>query len=131
MTNILLHLQENLWKSALHHQEKAYAQCLPPKPIFIAFFENDNGFVFAHYHEAEKIEEKIQNDLGVTLRCFPLDNQTTAPCIFTKKTKGVWRFSPGHIDYFIDALEIYNLLLAPPTEIGFLLHFPFNSNLIF
>ena len=33
------------------------------------------GFVMAHFNGDPKLEERIKNDLAVTVRCIPLDGQ--------------------------------------------------------
>ncbi|MEE2770164.1 MAG: proline--tRNA ligase [Pseudomonadota bacterium] len=52
-------------------------------------FKNNSGFVAGFWHEDKAIETQLKKDLSVTVRCFPLDNKETGPCIFSGKT-GRW-----------------------------------------
>lgn len=53
---------------------------------FYEFFKNDGGFALAHFCEDPEIEAKIKQDLSVTTRCIPFDDQGgPGKCIFTGK----------------------------------------------
>jgi prolyl-tRNA synthetase len=62
------------------------------KEEFYEFFTPENpdqpeihgGFVMAHYSGEPELEEKIQSELKVTVRCIPqTDNPEPGVCIFT------------------------------------------------
>lgn len=50
---------------------------------FYDFYQSSNGFVNAHWCGDRAIEEKIKQDLGVTIRCLPLNHSGPGKCIFT------------------------------------------------
>ena len=51
---------------------------------FYDFFKNSAGFVKAHWNGDPRIEEKIKDDLNVTIRCIPLDDTDgEGTCIFS------------------------------------------------
>ncbi|MDG5814135.1 proline--tRNA ligase [Chitinispirillales bacterium ANBcel5] len=46
--------------------------------------EIHGGFAMAHWNGSKEVEEKIKNDLNVTIRCIPLDaNEEQGKCIIT------------------------------------------------
>ena len=48
------------------------------------FFQNQKGFVKAHWSGEPFIEEKVQKDLGVTIRCIPFEEKRDGgTCPFT------------------------------------------------
>ncbi|MEJ2568549.1 MAG: proline--tRNA ligase, partial [candidate division WOR-3 bacterium] len=64
------------------------------KEEFYDFFTPENpekpeihgGFVLAYYKENEEVEKKIQEDLNVSIRCIPLEeenNKKEGKCLFT------------------------------------------------
>lgn len=79
-------MQKNLLERALHFRD-ANTQEIHSKEEFMNYFKKDNsGFAICHWHEDEKLEEKIQKDLGVTIRCVSGDiKPTKGTCIFSKK----------------------------------------------
>jgi prolyl-tRNA synthetase len=51
---------------------------------FHDYFENDGGFALAHWNGSAEVEAKLKQDLGVTIRCIPFDDQSgSGKCIFT------------------------------------------------
>ena len=67
-------------------------RAIDSKKDFYDFFTPENsakpeihgGFGLAHWNGSREIEEKIKNDLKVTIRCLPLrDSAETGRCIFT------------------------------------------------
>ena len=56
------------------------------KEDFYAFFKGDGGFALAHWSGDAEVEAKIKQDLSVTTRCIPFDDQAgPGTCIFTGK----------------------------------------------
>ena len=41
------------------------------------------GFALAHFNGDVKLEERIKDDLGVTVRCIPLEKSEPGTCPFT------------------------------------------------
>ena len=41
------------------------------------------GFALTHFSGDVKLEERIKNDLGVTVRCIPLEKSEPGTCPFT------------------------------------------------
>lgn len=81
---LLQDMQKTLTEKAIHFQQK-HTKKVNTKKEFYTFFEQDKlGFVLCNYQEEEEIENQLQQDLSVTLRCFPWENSSTpGPCIFS------------------------------------------------
>src|SRR5712692_2777136 len=88
---ILMSIQQNLYDRAKKFQE-ANTRVIESKKEFYDSFTARNaskpeihgGFALAHWNGSREIEEKIKNDLKVTIRCIPLgDSAEIGRCIFT------------------------------------------------
>ena len=107
VAKVATYLQEI--QDALYARAKAYrdehTRTIESKDDFYAFFaepkkakESDptpthGGFALAHYNGDPKLEEKIKDDLKVTVRCLPLEAGESGTCIFTgqpSKQRAVW-----------------------------------------
>lgn len=77
-------LQQNLYQQALDYQQQ-HTHTVESKADFYQFFEQGNGFVWAHWCGDAAIEQQIQQDLGVTIRCLPLEHDGPGVCIFSGK----------------------------------------------
>jgi len=86
---ILDEIQKNLFDWALRFRQENTRQ-IDSKEDFHAFFTPQNpekpeihgGFVYTHWCGNQGCEEKIKTDLGVTIRCIPLDaEKETGRCI--------------------------------------------------
>jgi prolyl-tRNA synthetase len=54
------------------------------KDDFYQFFKGDGGFAMAHWNGSAEIEAKVKQDLSVTIRCIPFENESEpGQCIFT------------------------------------------------
>lgn len=86
ISQILEDMQKSLLEEALKFRNTNTHE-LSSKEEFINYFKNkDSGFAICHWHKDEKLEEKIQKDLGVTIRCIPEDlTHSKGTCIFSKK----------------------------------------------
>src|SRR6266446_866579 len=77
-SDILGSIQQNLYQRALKFRD-ANTRTIDSKEEFYAFFTPKNpakpeihgGFALAHWNGSREIEEKIKNDLKVTIRCIP------------------------------------------------------------
>ncbi|MGR3972967.1 MAG: proline--tRNA ligase [Candidatus Rhabdochlamydia sp.] len=74
---ILDEMQHNLYIKALSHQE-AHITSLNSQEAFYTHFQSEEtgkkeGFVTAHWSGDPEVERKIKEELGVTIRCIPLD----------------------------------------------------------
>ncbi|HEY1811202.1 MAG TPA: proline--tRNA ligase [Kofleriaceae bacterium] len=90
----LQEIQDALYARALAYRDEN-TKTIDTKDDFYAFFaepkkakDNDptpihGGFAFAHYNGDPKVEEKIKDDLKVTVRCIPLDAGEPGTCPFT------------------------------------------------
>ena len=73
-------IQQSLFNRALDFR-KAHIQKIDSKKEFYKFFTPKNaenpeihgGFAFTHWNGDPAIEEMVKKDLGVTIRCVPLD----------------------------------------------------------
>jgi prolyl-tRNA synthetase len=99
-SEILGSIQENLYQRALKFRD-ANTRTIDNKEEFYAFFTPKNpakpeihgGFALAHWNGSREIEEKIKNDLKVTIRCIPSSDSEPGRCIFTgqaSKKRVVW-----------------------------------------
>ena len=80
VTHILDSIQQSLFDRALAFRE-AHTRVVDTKDDFYAFFTPANpskpeihgGFALAHWNGSREVEEKVKNDLKVTIRCIPFD----------------------------------------------------------
>ncbi len=87
-------IQQNLYARALSFRD-SYTRRLDTKEEFYDFFtpKNSNkpeihgGFALAHWNGTREVEEKVKNDLKVTIRCIPFDDPAHPPepgnCVIT------------------------------------------------
>ena len=75
-------IQDNLLRRAREFRA-AHSRRIDDKAEFYAFFTPRNaeqpeihgGFAWAHWSGDPAVEEQVRNDLGVTVRCVPLDGE--------------------------------------------------------
>jgi prolyl-tRNA synthetase len=88
---LLQEIQDSLYKKALALRE-ANTVKIDNEKDFYAFFtpKNENkpeihgGFALAHFSGSTEVEEKLKNDLKVTVRCIPHElDSSPGTCIFT------------------------------------------------
>ena len=92
MGETLADIQRTLCDRARAHRE-AHTVDLDSWDDFVAFFTPSNpdkpeihgGFVRAHWNSSAEVEKRINEELGVTIRCLPLDYEKSGPgpCIVT------------------------------------------------
>jgi len=100
-TEILDSIQDSLYQRALQFRD-ANTRVIESEKEFYDFFTPKNaakpelhgGFALAHWNGSGEVEEKIKNDLKVTIRCIPRE-ATAEPgkCIFTgqpSKQRVIW-----------------------------------------
>jgi len=89
--DVLMSIQKNLYERATKFRDENTRK-IDNQKDFYDFFTPKNsakpeihgGFALAHWNGSREIEEKIKNDLKVTIRCIPLgDSAETGRCIFT------------------------------------------------
>ena len=83
---ILDEIQAKMFEKAKANLE-SNIKTIDSKEMFYEHFKQDKpGFALVHYHPDNKMEEKIQQDLGVTVRCIPLElPKEKGTCPFTGK----------------------------------------------
>jgi prolyl-tRNA synthetase len=88
---LLQDIQDNLYKKALALREQHTVK-IDNEQDFYAFFTPKNadkpevhgGFALAHFSGSREVEERLKNDLKVTVRCIPHDIEVEpGTCIFT------------------------------------------------
>ncbi len=91
--DILMSIQKNLYERAKKFRDDNTRK-IDNKEDFYEFFTPKNsakpeihgGFALAHWNGSREIEEKIKEDLKVTIRCIPPGDRAEASrCIFTGK----------------------------------------------
>jgi len=93
---ILQEMQDALYARALAHRTE-HTKTIDTKEEFYAFFaepkkKKDNdptpihaGFAMTHFSGETELEQKIKDDLKVTVRCIPLGDGEPGTCPFTGK----------------------------------------------
>jgi prolyl-tRNA synthetase len=90
---ILDEIQNSLLNHARDLRDK-HTRVIDAKDEFYNFFTPKNmerpeihgGFAMAHWSADAEVEEKVRNDLGVTVRCIPFDSPSEAgKCIISGK----------------------------------------------
>jgi prolyl-tRNA synthetase len=88
---LLQDIQDNLYKKALALREQ-HTVPIDSEKDFYAFFTPKNadkpeihgGFALSHFSGSTEVEERLKNDLKVTVRCIPRDLPVEpGKCIFT------------------------------------------------
>jgi prolyl-tRNA synthetase len=91
VATILDAIQENLLCRATAFRD-AQTRVIDSKEDFYEYFTPKNaekpeihgGFALAHWNGSAEVEAKIKEDLKVTIRCIPLEeNPEAGTCIFT------------------------------------------------
>jgi prolyl-tRNA synthetase len=88
-------IQDGLFARALAYREQ-FTQIIDTKEEFYKYFtaptvaENaptpiHGGFAMTHFSGEAQVEERIKADLGVTVRCIPLEKSEPGTCPFTGK----------------------------------------------
>jgi prolyl-tRNA synthetase len=95
-------MQQNLFNRAKQFRDQ-HTRTIDSKEEFYDFFTSKNpekpeihgGFALAHWNGSRDVEERVKNDLRVTLRCIPLEDPAqlseAGTCIFTGEP------SPRHV----------------------------------
>lgn len=81
-TSILQEIQDGLLQRAIEHRD-AHTVRIDSKEDFYRFFTPNNpekpeihgGFALAHWNGSAEVEQKIKEDLKVTIRCIPTPGQ--------------------------------------------------------
>ena len=82
--NLLDDIQANIFKKALHHREEL-TYTVDTYDEFKEQIEK-GGFILAHWDGTPETEEKIKEETKATIRCIPLDGDTTpGKCMVTGK----------------------------------------------
>ncbi len=87
---ILASIQQNLLKRATQFRDSNTRE-INSRDEFYEFFTAKNsakpeihgGFALAHWNGSAKVEERIKDELKVTIRCIPLGKGEAGRCIFT------------------------------------------------
>lgn len=93
LPQILDEMQKAIYDRALKHRNENIVK-IDDKEAFYAFFTPENkdrpeihgGFAFTHWCGDPAVEEMVQKDLNVTIRCIPMDmEKEKGICPFTGK----------------------------------------------
>jgi prolyl-tRNA synthetase len=78
-------IQDGLYQKALKFRD-AHTKRIDNKDDFYDFFtkENRGGFAYSHWNGKKEVEQKIKEDLSVTIRCIPLEGEAEeGRCVIT------------------------------------------------
>ncbi|NLP03944.1 MAG: proline--tRNA ligase [Fibrobacter sp.] len=81
ISSLLQEIQDNLFQRARAYRD-SHIRRIDSRDEFYEFFTPANpekpeihgGFAFSHWNGSEEVEQKVKNDLNVTIRCIPLDS---------------------------------------------------------
>jgi prolyl-tRNA synthetase len=103
IATLLQSIQDGLYQRAqafraqhtrrIDDKDEFYAYFTPPRVAENAPTPIHGGFASTHFSGDVRLEEQIKNDLGVTVRCIPLEKSEPGVCPFTGKpspTRVVW-----------------------------------------
>ena len=87
---ILMSIQQSLYERAVKFRDE-HTRKIDKKEDFYDFFTPKNsgkpeihgGFGLAHWNGSREVEERIKNDLKVTIRVIPFGEAEPGKCIFT------------------------------------------------
>jgi prolyl-tRNA synthetase len=93
LTSTLQSIQDTLFERAKSFREQ-HTHRIDSKEEFYEFFTPERveenmptpihgGFALTHFSGEVELEQKIKNDLGVTVRCIPLEKSEPGTCPFT------------------------------------------------
>lgn len=91
VTSLLDDIQQNLFEKARQYREENMVR-IDSKEDFYKFFTPKNsdqpeihgGFALSHWNGDPAVEEKIKEELGVTIRCIPLEgDKEEGHCVIT------------------------------------------------
>jgi prolyl-tRNA synthetase len=78
-------IQNDLYQKAKTFRD-SHIKEINTKEEFYTFFKKEKGFASAHWSGDPSVEERVQKDLSVTIRCIPLEGKKEAGiCPFTGK----------------------------------------------
>lgn len=78
-------IQEDLYTKAKAFRD-SHIKEIDTKEAFYDFFKTDTGFASAHWSGDPAVEERVQKDLSVSIRCIPIDGKKEeGVCPFTGK----------------------------------------------
>ena len=76
-------IQKTLFDRAKAFQQENIVK-IDSKDEFYAFFKGQGGFASAHWNGSAAVEDQVQKDLGVTIRCIPFEGDGEAgSCVIT------------------------------------------------
>jgi len=86
ITEILEDIQETLFDRARARREENTHR-IDSKDDFYELFKGEGGgFALAHWSGDADVEERVKDDLSVTIRCIPVDDEEgEGTCPFTGK----------------------------------------------
>ncbi len=82
LVSTLDEMQTNLFNRAKKFQQDNIA-VINSRDELYEYFQGDSGFALAHWNGDAAIEAQVKQDLGVTIRCMPFENDGPGKCIFT------------------------------------------------
>jgi prolyl-tRNA synthetase len=92
IVDVLAEIQDNLFQRALKFQ-KSHTRRLTSLADLKEYFKKNNGFVESYWGDDPILEEKLKDEIGVTVRCFI--SEEVGPCIVSGK--------PGRLAIFAKA----------------------------
>ncbi|OGT45033.1 MAG: proline--tRNA ligase [Gammaproteobacteria bacterium RIFCSPHIGHO2_12_FULL_41_20] len=83
VVTLLDDIQQCLWQRAQLFQQNNIVTINNKADFYDFFTQGEGGFAKAHWNGDAGVEAQVKSDLGVTIRCIPLEAPAAGKCIFT------------------------------------------------
>ncbi len=90
VVSLLDEIQDGLLATAQERMDKSTIRTEDRDEFESHFRDGGEGLVYTPWAGTPQIEAEIKADLGVTLRCLPLDSQSGGTCPFTGQESDQW-----------------------------------------
>lgn len=92
VSNILEETQNALFQRASNRLHEAMSWCPDQESIWTHFRDQHAGFALTYWHQDDAVEQKLKEELSVTIRCYPretlMEKELEGPCFFDNSKTG-------------------------------------------
>jgi prolyl-tRNA synthetase len=92
VSSILEETQNALFQRASNRLHEAMNWCHDQDSIRTHFRDHNAGFALTYWHQDDAVEQKLKEELSVTIRCYPretlMDKELEGPCFFDNSKTG-------------------------------------------